>query len=234
MAEEGDKIMGLSGFATYENGSWQGTLSGLETGKGYMLYTNQAKTLTFKSPSTKVNLSRLNHRKSHAARTRTSSLFRPVSKHAYPNVMGVIAELLKNGEKVEADCYMLYAYDAAGECRGEGKWVNGLAYMTLYGKGGESLSYRAVDLMDGTVYTIRETTSFVEDIIGSASQPFVLTLGKTEGNATMIDGVPTAPATSEIDGYYNLNGSRVSFRTASRGIYLVKYKDGSFKKIIVK
>ena len=55
-----------------------------------------------------------------------------------------------------------------------------------------------------------------------------------EGNTTMMEGLPVAPVSSEIDGYYNLNGSRVSFRTVSRGIYLVKYKDGSFKKVIVK
>ena len=235
MAEEGDKIMGLiGGFAIYENGTWQGSLSTLETGMGYMFYTKQAKTLTFKSPSTKVNLSRLHQRVSRAARTRSASIFRPVSKHAYPNVMGVVAEVQKDNEKVEAGRFMLYAYDADGECRGEGKWVNGLAWMTLYGKGGEALSFRAVDLMDGTVYTIREATSFVQNIKGSVNQPFVLTLGKVEGNVTMIEGVPVAPTSSEIDGYYNLNGTRVSFRTASRGIYLVKYKDGSFKKVILK
>ena len=231
MSEEGDKIVGLNGFATYENGIWQGTLSAFETGMGYMLYTKQAKTLTFKTPSVKV---RLHHRTSRADRTRSVSPFRPVSKYAYPNVMGVIAELAKDGEKVEADRFTLYAYDADGECRGEGKRVNGLTYLTLYGKGGEFLSYRAVDLLDGTVYTVRETTPFAEGITGSVCQPFLLTLGKVEGNATMIEGMPVAPASSEIDGYYNLNGSRVSFRTACRGIYLVKYKDGSFQKVIVK
>ena len=199
-----------------EKGAWQGTLSALETGMGYMLYTNQAKTLTFRTPSVKVRL----HHKS--------------SRPAYPNVMGIIAEVQKDGEKVEADRFTLYAYDADGECRGEGKWVNGLAYMTLYGKGGETLSYRAVDLMDGTVYAVQETMPFAEGITGSVCQPFLLTLGKVEGNATMIEGMPVAPASSEIDGYYNLNGSRVSFRTACRGIYLVKYKDGSFQKVIVK
>ena len=64
--------------------------------------------------------------------------------------------------------------------------------------------------------------------------PRVLTLGETEGSATMIDGVPVAPARADIEGYYNLNGTRMSLRTAQRGIYLVKYKDGSFQKIIVK
>ena len=219
MAEEGDKMIGLGGgFAIYENGTWQGTLSTLETGMGYMFYTKQAKTLTFKSPSTKVNLSRLHHRTNHAARTRSTSSFRPVSKHA----------------NVAADRFMLYAYDADGECRGEGKWVNGLAWMTLYGKGGEALSFRAVDLIDGTVYTIQETTSFVQDITGSVNQPFVLTLGNADGSVAMIEGVPADLSSSEIDGYYNLNGTRVPIRTASRGIYLVKYKDGSFKKVIVK
>ena len=233
MAEEGDKILGQSGFATYEDGTWQGTLS-LEMGKGYMLYTTQAKTLTFKSPSTKVNLSRLHRRMSRAARTRSTSSFRSVSKHAYPNVMGVIAEVKKDNEKVAADRFMLYAYDADGECRGEGKWVNGLAWMTLYGKGGEALFFRAVDLMDGTVYAIKETTSLAEGITGSVSHPFLLTLGQVDGSVAMIEGIPADPSSSEIDGYYNLNGTRVPIRTASRGIYLVKFKDGSFKKVIVK
>lgn len=233
MAEEGDKILGQSGFATYEDGTWQGTLS-LEMGKGYMLYTTQAKTLTFKSPSTKVNLSRLHRRMSRAARTRSTSSFRSVSKHAYPNVMGVIAEVKKDNEKVAADRFMLYAYDADGECRGEGKWVNGLAWMTLYGKGGEALSFRAVDLMDGTVYAIKETTSLAEGITGSVNHPFLLTLGQVDGSVAMIEGIPADPSSSEIDGYYNLNGTRVPIRTASRGIYLVKFKDGSFKKVIVK
>ncbi|MBP5715468.1 MAG: CotH kinase family protein [Prevotella sp.] len=235
MTEEGDMIIGQNGIATYhENGGWQGTLSTLETGLGYMFYTMQAKTLTFKSPSTKVNLSRLHHRTSQAARTRSAFSFRPVSKYAYPNVMGVITEVQKDGEKVAADRFTLYAYDADGECRGEGNWVNGLAWMTLYGKGGETLSYRAVDLMDGNVYSIRETTSFVEGITGRVNQPIVLTLGEVEGNVALIESVPVDPASSEIDGYYNLNGTRVSFRTAGRGIYLVKYKDGSYRKVIVK
>ena len=154
--------------------------------------------------------------------------------HHNSPMMGVITEVQKDGEKVAADRFTLYAYDADGECRGEGNWVNGLAWMTLYGKGGETLSYRAVDLMDGTVYAVQETIPFAEGITGSVCQPFLLTLGKVEGNATMIEGMPVAPASSEIDGYYNLNGSRVSFRTACRGIYLVKYKDGSFQKVIVK
>ena len=148
--------------------------------------------------------------------------------------MGVIAEVQKDNENVAADRFMLYAYDADGECRGEGKWVNGLAWMTLYGKGGEALSFRAVDLIDGTVYTIQETTSFVQDITGSVNQPFILTLGNVDGSVAMIEGVPADLSSSEIDGYYNLNGTRVPIRTASRGIYLVKYKDGSFKKVIVK
>ena len=148
--------------------------------------------------------------------------------------MGIIAELQKDNEKVEADRFTLFAYDADGECRGEGKWVDGLAYLTLYGKGGENLSYRAIDLLDGTVYTVRETMSFAEGVTGSLGQPFVLTLGKMEGNATMIDGTPVAPSSSEIDGYYNLNGTRISVTTGRRGIYLVKYKDGSYRKLIVK
>ena len=234
MAEEGDKIMSfIGGFATYENGMWQGTLSTLETGMGYMLYTTQAKTLTFKSPSTKVNLSRLHHRTSRAARTRSASLFRPVSRHAYPNVMGVIAEVWQNNEKAESDRFTLFAYDANDECRGEGKWINGLAWMTLYGNGSEPLTYRAVDQWDGTVYNIRETMPFTEGVTGSVGQPYVFTIGEKTGEVNAIDNIPATPS-SDIVGYYNLDGTRISATTVRRGIYLVKYNNGSYKKIIVK
>ena len=236
LAEDGDKIIshGQGALATYENGAWQGSLTSLETGMGYMFYTKQAKTMAFKSPSVKVNFSRL-HRASHnrASRSRTRSPFQPVSKNAYPNVMGVIAEIWQNNEKAENDRFTLFAYDANDECRGEGKWVNGLAWLTLYGKGGEPLTYRAIDQWDGTVYNIRETISFTEGVTGSVGQPYIFTIGEKIGEINAIDNIPVTPS-SDIVGYYNLDGTRVSATTVRRGIYLVKYNNGSYKKIIVK
>lgn len=236
LAEDGEKIIShdQSAFATYENGSWQGSLTSLETGMGYMFYTKQAKTLTFKSPSVKVNFSRLHHASnSRASRSRTRSLFQPVSKNAYPNVMGIIAELYKDNEKVDADRFTLFAYDAHDECRGEGKWINGLAWLTLYGKGGEPLTYRAIDQWDGTVYNIRETMSFTEGVTGSVGQPCIFTIGEKTGEVNAIDNIPATPS-SDIVGYYNLDGTRISATTNRHGIYLVKYNNGSYKKIIVK
>ena len=236
LAEDGEKIIShdQSAFATYENGSWQGSLTSLETGMGYMFYTKQAKTLTFKSPSVKVNFSRL-HRASHnrASRSRTRSPFKPVSKNAYPNVMGVIAEVWQNKEKTENDRFTLLAYDPNDECRGEGKWINGLAWLTLYGKGGEPLTYRAIDQWDGTVYNIRETMSFTEGVTGSVGQPCIFTIGEKTGEVNAIDNIPATPS-SDIVGYYNLDGTRISATTNRHGIYLVKYNNGSYKKIIVK
>ena len=236
LAEEGDIIIshGQSALATYENGSWQGSLTSLETGMGYMLYTKQAKTLTFKSSSVKVNFSRLHHASnSRASRSRTRSLFQPVSKNAYPNVMGIIAEVWQNNEKAENDRFTLFAYDSNDECRGEGKWINGLAWLTLYGKGGEPLTYRVIDQWDGTVYSIRETMSFTEGVTGSVSQPCIFTIGEKTGEMNAIDNVLATPI-SDIVGYYNLDGTRISATTVRRGIYLVKYNNGSYKKIIVK
>lgn len=233
VAEEGDKIISQNGIATYENGTWQGSLSTFETGVGYMIYTKQAKTLTFKTPSVKVNFSRLHHRTSSAPHTRATSLFQPVSKNTYPNVMGVIAEIWQNDEKTDNGRYMLLAYDVDGECRGEGKWINGMVWLTLYGKGGEPLSYRAVDQYDGTVYDIRETMSFTEGMTGSVGQPCVLTIGEKMGEATAVNAIPDTQS-SDIIGYYNIDGTRTSVTTVSRGIYLVKYKNGSYKKIIIK
>ena len=44
----GDKIIDQDdGFAIYENGTWEGTLTGLQHGKGYIYVTHAANTLTF-------------------------------------------------------------------------------------------------------------------------------------------------------------------------------------------
>ena len=228
LADEGDKLLGQSGFATYTGGTWKGTLSTLETGKGYMLYTQQAKVLVFNSPKVKVNTS------TAAVARRQSANRYGVDKHAYPEVMGLVARLLKeDGEAVEAERYTLLAY-ADGECRGTGVWADSLVYLTSYGLGGETLQFMAYDEWEGVVYPVSESQTFATDVIGAPNAPLLLHLGSEE--ATDIAQVLSnhAPHVA-VEGYYNLSGLRVGSIGAqlAPGVYIAKYKDGSFRKFFV-
>lgn len=227
LAENGDQMIGQDGFATYNDGKWTGTLSCLETGKGYMLFTRQAKTLTFCTPQVSVNLSRGSMRSPAAQHY-------GIDKHAYPNVMGIIAQLVSPTISDLSSQFTLLAYSVDGECRGVGQWIGEQAFLTVYGQGGEELVYRLVDNIDGTVYSICETDQFASGVLGSMSQPRLLTIGDPTGETSQLGDMAAASRTlSPIVGYYTLSGIQV-IRHADAltpGTYVVRYADGTHRKM---
>lgn len=227
-AEEGETIIGQDGFATYTNGKWTGALTSLETGKGYMLYTQQAKSLTFHKPAQTVNFSRGARVKGKAALTYN------IDKHAYPNVMGIIGSLLWENAPVEPERFTLLAY-AGDECRGAGKWVDSQIFLTVYGEGGEQLQFFALDELDGTVYNVAERHTFAAGVSGTVQSPCLFNIGDA-GASGLAELAAASGAFNTVEGYYNLGGMRVSNRAAAlaKGVYIVKYKDGSHRKIYIK
>jgi hypothetical protein len=225
--EEGDMINGQDGFALYQDKQWTGSLTTLETGKGYMYHSASAKTLRLHKPMVAVNYN------SRRRALRTEAMSYGVDKHAYPSVMGVVATLEKEGLTMAPEQFTLLAY-SGNECRGVAKWVDSLAFLTIYGQGSEPISYQAIDQNDGTVYAIEQQTTFAQTIVGSTLQPVVLTLTEACNEPSAID---THPASNDqrlsITGYYTLSGTLVA-RKASQlptGIYVVRYSDGSHRKM---
>ena len=225
-AEEGDQLVGQDGFATYTANGWKGSLSSLETGRGYMLYTRQAKTLTFTEPAQALNFSRAN------VRGKTAIDY-GVNKYAYPNVMGIIGTLEWQNQPVETGRFTLLAY-SGDECRGVGQWVDDQVFLTTYGDGGELLNFYAKDEEDGTVYHVNvndNTNVFTAGVFGSIQSPRLFNIGDSE--SVSIDFSTTG---NKVEGYYNLGGMRVTNHAAAlpRGVYIVKMSDGSHRKIYVK
>ena len=228
--EEGDMIIGQDGFSTFTDGHWLGSLSTIETGKGYMYKSENAKMLHFAAPEVSVNYS--------AARSRfRSRQAGRLSKFAYPNVMGFIAVVEKDGEQVPNEQFTISAY-SKGVCRGWGEWIDGALYMTIYGVGGEEIEYRAVDNISHVEYRIAETSMFTSDIVGSPSSPICLTISEENGDATSVGAYDKA--VNEVNaatcGYYSLSGILVSKDGVglSAGTYIVVLENGLRKKIIVK
>ena len=238
-AEEGDMLLGQDGLATFAEGAWTGSQNTLETGKGYMYKSKSAKTLRFCTPAVGVRLSAAARRMPAAVGQGSLTGQVAVAKHAYPNVMGVIAQLALGADAVATpDRFTLVAY-SDGECRGQAQWKDGRLWMNVYGDGGENVSFRAIDRNDGTVYAVRETRLFAADVVGTFAAPLQLTLGDVLDEATAISQSTMAAngrQASAIDAYYSLSGIRVGQRAASlpQGIYIIRYKDGSFRKVCIK
>ena len=235
LLENGDRIMGQDGFASFNtNGAWTGTLSQLETGKGYMFYSKSAKTIRFHAPNVPIIFSK---RRARAYNTLHQQY--NINKYAYPNVMGMVAQLVKDGTPVDAERFTLLAY-AGDECRGLAEAIGNHLFLTMYGKGGERLNYRAIDKLDGEQYDIEESDAFTSDIVGSTEAPRLLTLTLDGENATGIDSLiagntTDGSGTRTVVGYYSLDGVLVSTRAAALapGLYLVRYANGTCEKLLI-
>lgn len=228
VAEEGDKLIGQDGFTTFSDGAWTGTLTSFETGKGYMLYTKQAKSFCFNTPNMAVNVRRT------LKSSYNSNNPLNVNKYAHPNIMGVIGNLVLNGTPVQPHQFTLMAY-SDGECRGIGQWVNGRIYLTSYGEGGEKLEFYALDETTNELFPIVESLTFYSGINGTQKEPLTFNIGN--GEATDIEEIMHSNSVyGETEGYYNLTGTLVSRKAAPRtkGIYIKKFQNGSSIKVLIK
>lgn len=228
LLEDGDIIVGQDGFSTYDNGIWSGTLTTLETGKGYMYKTYNAKSISFNTPDVAVNYSKAR------SRSRYTSKY---NKHAYSNVMGVIATIQSDDVIASATQLSIYAY-CDNECRGEGQWIDSLLYITIYGSGNENIRFKAVDERYGTQYYILETSNFISDIEGSVTSPKRLTLITEEEDDVNIKWHEKNDNLYEerVIGYYTLSGILVSQNKTDLpvGTYIVLYENGTRKKLCIK
>jgi len=253
--ESGDMIVGQNGLSTYGTSGWTGSLNTLETGMGYMYKSKSTKTLRFKSPTqAAVRMNRTPALMAALSATPSSSFPAPsrsaghaaalpqspvVNPHAYPNILGIIARPMLDGQPVESESITLLAY-ADNECRGIGKWADGLVWMNVFGDGGEAISYWAIDQTDGTVYAVKETSVFTSEVEGTYESPLLLTLTDGSADQTGISSFALNPSPnpqhpSSILGYYSLGGTLVARHAASLrpGVYIIRYSNGSCRKICI-
>ena len=223
--EEGDVLVGKSGFSVYSaTDGWVGTLSSFVPGVGYMYRSVSTKSVRFNPTASSLRL-----RRRLAPANVADAEF---DSHAYPNVMGIIAQLQVDGKVLDCADFRVKAY-ADGECRGVGEQVDGCIFMTLYGLGGESLSFKAYG-EDGEVFDIRETLTFASDVLGTRLAPILLSLG-AENTPTAIAATDAAPQASAV-GYYSLSGLFLGGSTdhLRPGIYVARRAGGQCSKILVR
>lgn len=168
---EGDCIVGQDGLAQYADGKWTGTLLTLSPGKGYQYHAESAFEFGY-------NTSIVSKAKALYGRGVANATPWTADKHKYPNVMSIIAELhtgndVAHGFAVGAFC--------GTECRGVGKYVDGKLMMTVYGNGGEKIDFVAISDGSEDTFTVVETVTFAETLLGSVNQPYPLHLGEATG-----------------------------------------------------
>ncbi len=215
-AEEGDFIVGQDGMATFTNSQWTGTLIQMEPGLGYMYRSVSDKSL-FLNATSQTSSRRANVERSIDNGQAVIPEDWTVDKRKYPNVMGLVAELVQDGEAMDANKWLVGAF-CGEECRGLSQTVGGHLMINVYGMGGERISFMALNRECGEVMGVEESEPFRTDILGTIQQPYELHSGVVTGIAEMENGrwkIGDAAV-------YDLQGRRVEKSSmTSNGIYIV-------------
>ncbi len=217
-SEEGDYITAQTGFAEYADGCWQGSLTTLEPGAGYMYKSASDKTLAFDfEEKDEAGVKGFKH--SNMELAPVASPAANVDIHQYPNTMNITATLTRNGEAMDGTA-LIYAF-AGDELRGVSRYVGTNYYLTVYGEQPVEISFIIEDTTTGELATANETLTFRNDVVGSRKSPYAFTMGE----ATDIDviGLNAGPMTVYgVDGrLISKDATQQSLRRLPKGIYIV-------------
>lgn len=233
--EEGDKLVGLDVFATYENGQWNGSLTTLQPGQSYLLYSGKEQEFCWHSLSPVRSHSKryAPARQAQEEPSAVSSELATLNIHAYPDVMTMVAEVQTEGQISLEGRYYVGAF-CGDECRGVGILIpqedgKELLFMNIHGdeyRAGDALRFRLFDA-DGDVY---ETVSYVlfqsQKQFGTMQKPFPIRFGSQD----ILDEIKPAIASSATvlaTQYFNLSGQRIARPEAGVCIRKVIYEDGT-------
>ena len=216
---DGDKIVGLDAFATYEDGQWYGSLKSLQPGQSYLFYTSQAQEFCWQSLSPQTSRSR---RYAKAVQTEDGAWQADI--HAYPDVMTMVAKVEAEGVSLD-EPYYVGAF-SGDTCRGVGVLEGDLLYMNIHGEATTPIVFRLLDSL-GEVYNSVGFVRFQpEKQLGTVARPYPLFFASQD----IIDEIkPAVASAGKVRAvlYYNLSGQRIAQPEHGICIRKVIYEDGT-------
>lgn len=212
--ENGDRLVSQKGFAEYANGSWEGTLSVLTPGEGYIYKSSSKKTLMLQL-SDEVGL------RARAVRADDMPFDPGDVCREYPNTMNIVATLQMDGSPVTDDNYEVIAL-AGDTYRGLGQRRGNHYYITVYGDESTEISFVVHNKLTGTMCVAQESLTFANDLIGSRSMPFQLTFDATTDIHSALQGQESTAVYSVVGVKMGEKLDAEALKRLPNGIYLVK------------
>lgn len=233
---EGDQILSKNnGFVTLNNGIWEGSLDMLRPNQGYLIYsTTEVDNPVYIKMPNRYDLEQGTFEYLPQAPKREHSVW-SYDDSRFANTMPIIGQI----DLKETQDYTIGAF-VGDECRGEGKFVNGRAYITAAGEAGEVVTLRLYNTWTGEYIEVEGAVEF-SDMAGSVKAPVRFNAGTTaidnlSSNALTIQGhVATADGiiqVLDVQGKVVAEGfQRIDFSHLGQGVYVVKAGEASRKVI---
>lgn len=232
---EGDIILSKEdGMVTLTEGAWEGNLINLIPNQGYLIYSTIEEGEYSVTMPNRYELEQGDFSRLEQAQRRDRSVW-SYDGSRFANTMAIIGTF--NIE--DAADYTIGAF-VGDECRGEGKFVNGRAYITAAGEAGEVVTLRLYNTWTGEYFDVAEEVAFT-DLAGSVKAPVRFNAGTTaidnlSSDALTIQGhVATADGTIQVldvQGKIVAEGfQRIDLSHLGQGVYVVKAGEASRKVI---
>ena len=144
----------------YNNG-WIGSLGSMQSGKGYMYFSENPNTFSFTYPSTTTSMGRSAvSRTENKVGTNESPLYWDNGFRRFANNMTITAIVTHNGQEQRNTDLEIAAF-INGDCRGNTRLVYNsampihqyLGYMMVYGDESQDLTFKVYDHKAGTEYS---------------------------------------------------------------------------------
>lgn len=214
---EGDYITAQEGFAEFADGYWQGSISSLTPGVGYLYKSVNNKQLAY---SFAANVMPAYSPKKHIITANDEQ--EEIDIHQYPNTMNVTAKLYNGNSEMTDDFYTIYAM-CGNECRGVGVAVGDYYYITIYGEEIVDISFVIENLITGEIYVANEMLTFNGDIVGSRNAPYIIDVAakaptKLEDTES---GMQSLTIYTILGVLLNEDASLVDLQTLPQGLYIV-------------
>ena len=232
---EGDIILSKDdGMATIVDGAWEGNLDMLRYHQGYLIYSNTEGEYSVTMPN-RYSLQQGSHEEEIPRAQRRDRSVWLYDGSRFANTMGVIGQI----DIEDAEEYTIGAF-VGDECRGEGKFVNGRAYITAAGEAGDVVTLRLYNTWTGEYFDVTEGVAF-SDMAGSVKEPIRFTRGATAIDNVAFDALTiqgNVALAAGIVQVYDAQGKmvaegfqRVDMSHLSSGVYVVKAGNQSRKVI---
>ena len=214
---EGDYITAQEGFSEFADGYWQGSISSLTPGVGYLYKSVNNKQLAY---SFATNVMPAYSPKKHIITANDEQ--EEIDIHQYPNTMNVTAKLYNGNSEMTDDFYTIYAM-CGNECRGVGVAVGDYYYITIYGEEIVDISFVIENLITGEIYVANEMLTFNGDIVGSRNAPYIIDVAakaptKLEDTES---GMQSLTIYTILGVLLNEDASLVDLQTLPQGLYIV-------------